>query len=49
MTNTTPFCKPVRHKYMRHNVNVIGSCHNTRAEFEKDENYFAKEDIPLRA
>jgi hypothetical protein len=34
---------------LKHNANVIGSCHNTRAEFEKDENYFAKEDIPIKA
>ena len=34
---------------MKRNINVIGSIHNTRAEFEQDENYFAKSDIPKKA
>ena len=40
---------PQLHPYLKKNVNVIGSIHNTRGEFEKDENYFAKSDIPEKA
>jgi hypothetical protein len=40
---------PKLHPYLKKNINVIGSCHNTRNEFEKDENYFAKSDIPEKA
>ena len=41
--------KPRKHKFLKRNVNVIGSIHNTRGEYEKDENYFARSDIPLKA